>query len=138
MSSYSSSENKYYAIISMSYLFLSCTKKAYNSLSPEAQQMYKTARNAYSKHYAKVREAIRERILRSSLSNQKKTDLLKKIEGSFGQIKGVYFPLSRFGRYLIVVRNKNGDAVSVSRAETMGEANSVRADLIKQYPLFIK
>ncbi len=27
MSSYSSSENKYYAIISMSYLFLSCTKK---------------------------------------------------------------------------------------------------------------
>lgn len=110
--------------------------KAYNSLSPEAQQMYKTARNAYSKHYAKVREAIRERILRSSLSNQKKTDLLKKIEGSFGQIKGVYFPLSRFGRYVIVVRNKNGDAVSVSRAETMGEANSVRADLIKQYPLF--
>ncbi|MFV5453560.1 hypothetical protein, partial [Acinetobacter towneri] len=28
-SSYSSSENKYYAIISMSYLFLSCTKKKY-------------------------------------------------------------------------------------------------------------
>ena len=27
LSSYSSSENKYYAIISMSYLFLSCTKK---------------------------------------------------------------------------------------------------------------
>ncbi len=27
MSPYSSSENKYYAIISMSYLFLSCTKK---------------------------------------------------------------------------------------------------------------
>ncbi|WP_213071183.1 hypothetical protein, partial [Acinetobacter baumannii] len=26
-SSYSSSENKYYAIISMSYLFLSCTKQ---------------------------------------------------------------------------------------------------------------
>ncbi|NWK52149.1 PLxRFG domain-containing protein [Acinetobacter sp. SwsAc5] len=109
---------------------------AYNNLSPEAQAMYKKARNAYSGHYAKVREAIRERILRSSLSNQKKTDLLKKIEGSFGQIKGVYFPLSRFGRYVIVVRNKNGDAVSVSRAETMGEANSVRADLIKQYPLF--
>ena len=31
MSSYSSSENKYYAIISMSCLFLSCTKEKNNS-----------------------------------------------------------------------------------------------------------
>ena len=33
MSSYSSSENKYYAIISMSYLFLSCTKKIRNQFN---------------------------------------------------------------------------------------------------------
>ncbi|WP_162987739.1 ADP-ribosyltransferase-containing protein [Acinetobacter bereziniae] len=62
--------------------------KKYNNLTPEAQVIYKKARNAYSKHYAKVREAVRERILRSALSSERKADLLKKIEGSFGQIKG--------------------------------------------------
>lgn len=109
---------------------------AYNNLSPESQVMYKKARNAYSKHYAKVREAIRERILRSALSSQKKADLLKNIEGSFGQIKGVYFPLARFGEYIIVMRNKNGDVESVSRAETYSEAESVRSELTKKYQQF--
>lgn len=109
---------------------------AYNNLSPEAQAMYKKARNAYSGHYAKVREAIRERILRSALSSQKKADLLQKIEGSFGQIKGVYFPLARFGKYVVVLRNQNGEAEVVSRAETKNEAELVRAELIKKYPQY--
>lgn len=109
---------------------------AYNNLSPEAQAMYKKARNAYSGHYAKVREAIRERILRSALSSQKKADLLKNIEGSFGQIKGVYFPLARFGKYVVVMRNQDGQAEVVSRAETKNEAESVRAELIKKYPQY--
>lgn len=108
--------------------------KAYNALSPEAQVMYKKARNAYSQHYAKVREAVRERILRSALSSERKADLLKKIEGSFGQIKGVYFPLARFGKYIVVSRNQNGDVESISRAETENEANALRAELIKKYP----
>ncbi|WP_227554712.1 MULTISPECIES: PLxRFG domain-containing protein [Acinetobacter] len=110
--------------------------KAYNALSPEARTMYKKARDAYSGHYAKVREAVRERILRSALSSQKKSDLLKNIEGSFGQIKGVYFPLARFGEYIIVMRNKNGDVESVSRAETNNEAESIRSELMKKYPQF--
>lgn len=108
--------------------------KNYNNLTPEAQIMYKKARNAYSKHYAKIREAVRERILRSALSSQRKADLLQKIEGSFGQIKGVYFPLARFGKYVVVVRNQNGDVESISRAETENEANALRAELIKKYP----
>lgn len=110
--------------------------KAYNALSPEAQAMYKKARNAYSGHYAKVREAIRERILRSALSSQKKADLLQKIEGSFGQIKGVYFPLARFGKYVVVMRNQNGQAEVVSRAETYSEAKSIRSELMLKYPQF--
>lgn len=108
--------------------------KAYNNLSPEAQEMYKKARDAYSKHYAKVREAVRERILRSALSSERKADLLKKIEGSFGQIKGVYFPLARFGQYVVVARNQNGDVESISRAETENEAKALREQLIEKYP----
>ncbi|MFW2076590.1 PLxRFG domain-containing protein [Acinetobacter sp. ULE_I010] len=109
---------------------------AYNNLSPEAKAMYKKARNAYSGHYSKVREAIRERILRSALSSQKKADLLKNIEGSFGQIKGVYFPLARFGQYVVVMRNQNGQAEVISRAETNNEAESIRSELMKKYPQY--
>ncbi|OTG70639.1 hypothetical protein B9T38_11875 [Acinetobacter sp. ANC 4218] len=111
----------------------------FNTLSPEAQAMYIKARDAYKKHYANIHQAIKERILRSELSSQKKADLLKKMDDNFfnGYIKGVYFPLARFGEYVIVVRNKNNQVESVSRAETMGEAESVRSELMKKYPLFI-
>ena len=52
-----------------------------------------------------------------------------------GYIKGVYFPLARFGEYVVVVRNQSNQVESVSRAETMGEAESVRSELMKKYPL---
>lgn len=107
----------------------------YNSLSPEAQAMYLKARDAYKKHYAEVHQAIKERILRSELSNQKKADLLKQMDDNFfGSIKGVYFPLARFGKYVVVMRNQNGEVESVSRAETMGEAQALRSELIQKFP----
>ncbi|WP_257233446.1 PLxRFG domain-containing protein [Acinetobacter sp. YH12036] len=107
----------------------------YNSLSPEAQAMYLKARDAYKKHYAKVHQAIKERILRSELSSQKKADLLKQMDDNFfGYVKGVYFPLARFGKYVVVMRNQNGEVESVSRAETMGEAQSLRSELMQKYP----
>lgn len=107
----------------------------YNSLSPEAQAMYLKARDAYKKHYAKVHQAIKERILRSELSSQKKADLLKQMDDNFfGYVKGVYFPLARFGKYVVVMRNQNGDVESVSRAETMGEAQALRSELIQKFP----
>lgn len=109
----------------------------YNSLSPEAQAMYLKARDAYKKHYAKVHQAIKERILRSELSNQKKADLLKQMDDNFfGYVKGVYFPLARFGKYVVVMRNQNGEVESVSRAETMGEAQSLRSELMQKYPQY--
>lgn len=110
-------------------------RDAYKSLSPEAQAMYVKARDAYKKHYAKVHQAIKERILRSELSSQKKADLLKQMDDNFfGYVKGVYFPLARFGKYVVVMRNQNGEVESVSRAETMGEAQSLRSELMQKYP----
>ncbi len=107
----------------------------YNSLSPEAQSMYLKARDAYKKHYAKVHQAIKERILRSELTSQKKADLLKQMDDNFfGYVKGVYFPLARFGKYVVVMRNQNGEVESVSRAETMGEAQRLRSELMQKSP----
>ncbi len=107
----------------------------FNALSPEAQAMYIKARDAYKSHYAKVQSAIKERILRASLSNQKKADLIKQMDDQFfGYVKGVYFPLARFGKYVVVARNNLGQVESVSRAETMGEAQKARAEMMKKYP----
>lgn len=110
-------------------------RNAYDSLSPEAQTMYKQARDTYKKHYAKVQQAIKERILRSELSSQKKADLLKQMDSQFyGYTKGVYFPLARFGKYVVITRDRNGAVESVSRAETMAEAQALRSELMQKYP----
>ncbi|ELW85699.1 MULTISPECIES: PLxRFG domain-containing protein [Acinetobacter] len=107
----------------------------FNALSPDAQAMYIKARDAYKSHYAKVQSAIKERILRASLSSQKKADLIKQMDDQFfGYVKGVYFPLARFGKYVVVARNNLGQVESVSRAETMGEAQKARAEMMKKYP----
>lgn len=111
---------------------------AYNNLTPEAQAMYKNARDAYKKHYTKVHQAIKERIMRAELSSEKKADLLKQMDDNFfnGRIKGVYFPLARFGKYVVLMHNQNGQIESVSRAETMAEAQRLRSELMQKYPHF--
>ncbi|WP_288401745.1 PLxRFG domain-containing protein [uncultured Acinetobacter sp.] len=110
-------------------------RDTYRSLSPEAQSMYEQARDAYRKHYANVQQAIKERILRSELSSQKKADLLKQMDSQFyGYTKGVYFPLARFGKYVVISRDPNGAVESVSRAETMAEAQALRSELMQKYP----
>lgn len=103
----------------------------WNKLSPEAQKMFRTARDMYEEHYAQVRQAIRERIERAEgMSTQKKSEMLTRMDGQFFErIKGVYFPLARFGDYVIVVRDEAGKTASVSRAETKHAADRLREEL---------
>ena len=52
----------------------------------------------------------------------------------FGHIKGVYFPLARFGQYVVVVKDAEGKVANVSRAETMAEADATRRQLVGAFP----
>lgn len=107
----------------------------FNSLSPEAQKMYRDARDAYKKHHRDVLNAIKERIMRASIDNTKKAELMQQMDANFYHgLKGVYFPLSRFGKYVIIVRKSNGEVESVNRAETMKEAEALRKELIGMFP----
>ena len=109
----------------------------YQALSPEAQQMYKDARDSYKKHHLDVRNAIKERIMRASINSAKKADLMRQMDDNFfHSLKGVYFPLSRFGKYVVLVRGPQGVVESVNRAETMSEAEALRTELKKQYPYY--
>lgn len=110
-------------------------KRRFDALSPDAQTIYRRARDAYSAHYAEVKAAIKDRLERSVMSSDARKVLLEKMDNDFFKAtKGVYFPLARFGKYVVVVRGKDGKAVSVNRAESINEAEAVRAEMLKAFP----
>jgi N12 class adenine-specific DNA methylase len=110
-------------------------RSRYNALSDEAKAIYKQARDSYAAHYAAVKDAIRARLERSMISSDRRRALLEKMEEDFFKAKkGVYFPLARFGKYVVLVRDADGKVVSVSRAETINEADTVRTRLLADYP----
>lgn len=107
----------------------------HQALSPAAKDVYARTRDTYSKHMQDVRSAIKERIDRSEIGGQRKAEMLKRMDDEFfGHTKGVYFPLARFGQYVVVVKDANGKTVNVSRAETMGEAHATRQQLQTPFP----
>jgi hypothetical protein len=107
----------------------------YNALSPKAQALYVQARDMYATHYAKVRKAIAERIERSEMSDsQKKQTMARMDDDFFKKTKCVYFPLARFGSYVMVVKDAAGEVVNVSRAETLNEAETTRKQLQQVFP----
>lgn len=116
--------------------FYDALKAGFDALSPEAKKLYVDARENYRAHHANVRAAIRDRIERSELRGPRKAELLKQMDDEFfKQLKGVYFPLARFGDYVVIVRDPDTNrAINVSRAETMNEAQALRESLIKAYP----
>jgi hypothetical protein len=110
-------------------------KDRYAALSDGARRVYQDASAAYTAHYAKVQQAIRQRIARAVLSAPARARLMERMDADFfGKVKGVYFPLARFGKYVVVVRAANGDKISVTRAETMAEAETARATLRTKFP----
>lgn len=111
-------------------------RHGFEQLSPKAKETYRKARDMYVAHNDKVRQAIRERIERSELSPAKRKALLEKMDGEFfKKVKGVYFPLARFGQYVTVVKDSAGNVVSANRSETMNEAEATRKILQSQFPL---
>ena len=110
-------------------------RRDYDALTPDAKQVYADARDTYRRHHEAVRTALRERIERSEIRGPRKAALLKQMDDEFFKaIKGVYFPLARFGDYVVVVRDSNGTAINVSRAETMNEAQALQVTLRRAYP----
>lgn len=107
----------------------------YNALTPGAKDVFARARDTYRQHMRDVRSAIKERIERTEISSERKAAMLKRMDDEFfGHIKGVYFPLARFGQYLVVVKDAEGKVANVSRAETMAEADATRRQLVTAFP----
>lgn len=107
----------------------------HQALTPAAKEVYARARDTYRQHMRDVRAAIKERIERAEMSSERRAALLKRMDDEFfGHIKGVYFPLARFGQYVVVVKDAEGKVANVSRAEGMGEADEMRRQLLAAFP----
>ncbi|MEJ8296125.1 PLxRFG domain-containing protein [Delftia tsuruhatensis] len=110
-------------------------RRRFEALTPEAREVYTKARDTYRQHMRDVRSAIKERIERAGMSSDRKAAMLKRMDDEFfGHIKGVYFPLARFGQYVVVVKDADGKTASVSRAETMAEAEAMRGQMVSAFP----
>lgn len=110
-------------------------ERKFTLLSDEAKTVYRETRDAYKAHHAQVRSAIKERIERSEIKGERKAALLKQMDDEFfAAVKGVYFPLARFGQYVVTVKGPDGKVESVSRAETMAEADALRTNLLSAFP----
>jgi hypothetical protein len=110
----------------------------YEALSPGAKAIFDDAAKTYDQHYAEVRAAVR-----AMPGHPRQADMLQRMDAEFfGKIKGIYFPLARFGDYLVQVNWRGANpnpAMGQAReaihfAETMGQAQALRAELLKQYP----
>lgn len=110
-------------------------KARFDALSPEAKVLYRKARDMYLDHYKAVQQAIKDRVERSEMSEGQKRKMMADLDDKlFKELKGVYFPLARFGQYVIVVKDANGEVVNVTRAETVKEAEQARKELQKAFP----
>jgi hypothetical protein len=109
--------------------------RRFNALPEDAQAIYREARDQYKQHWDAVQTAISERIDRAQMSDNQRRELKERARQQFQKaLKGVYFPLARFGEYIITVKNASGEVAASVQAETQGQAKAEREALLRQYP----
>lgn len=102
---------------------LALLNRRFAKLPDAAQRVYRKARDDYRAHFGQVRDALAERLARSGQD----AEIVRRLKERFdNELGGVYFPLARFGDYLVVVKDADGNSVNVSRAETLSEAEKLR------------
>lgn len=80
------------------------------------------ALNAYKSAMTKARWSMKARMTKMRIA----------FESS--RLEGVYFPLARFGRYFVTVKDVDGSVISFSRREKIYDRDKLAADMRKAYP----
>lgn len=104
----------------------------FDGLGAEAKSVYREARGAYAAHWNKVKAAIRARIERADLGENERRMMMEQFRDQFLQpIQGVYFPLARWGDYVITAKDADGQRVVVF-AESLTEAQAEHARMERE------
>ncbi len=108
-------------------------RAAYKLMPKEGKAMYAKVRDAHAATLQELKAALEGRIDRAMANGQEKAAMLADIRKRFDQYlsNGPYFPLTRFGDFLVVANRDDGERV-VASYESAGEqqaaARALEAD----------
>jgi hypothetical protein len=97
----------------------------YQSLPAEGKAMYAKVRDAHAATLQELRKALEGRIDRALANGKEKAAMMADLTQRFDQYmtNGPYFPLTRFGDFLVVATREDGERV-VASYESAGEQQS--------------
>ena len=88
----------------------------FEKLPKEAKQIYREVRDLYTKRFEQLRDALEDQINATTTGKTKKqvlANLRFEFDKQLGQ--GPYFPLSRFGEHIVIVKKSNSEGVEIDR-----------------------
>jgi hypothetical protein len=94
-------------------------RDVWETLPTEAHGIYTDVRDSYIKMRERVEKGLEARIMASAADGKTKKAMLDELRAKWesGRVKGVYFPLMRYGDYYAAAKDENGEVVSFSRFE---------------------
>ncbi|MFZ5526416.1 MAG: PLxRFG domain-containing protein [Pseudomonadota bacterium] len=106
--------------------------KKYEALPKGAKDAYQEARKLMDKQFADITGALRRLVARVEPDPTARAARLQQINDMVGRTKGPYFPLTRFGDFVLVAKGAASDGRSiVQHFETKSAMERARAELIK-------
>ena len=108
-------------------------RAAWDALPQEAKDLYDATQKFYEDRSKDIHNALKERIMALEIGEKQKRDMLAELQERFDRELGTgpYFPLARFGSYLVVgVKGEGEDQQRVvMNAEYAPEAEAMAAEL---------
>lgn len=105
----------------------------WDALPQEAKDLYDATQKFYEARSKDIHNALKERIMALEIGEKQKRDMLAELQERFDRELGTgpYFPLARFGSYLVIGVKGEGDNAQrvVMNAEYAPEAEAMAAEL---------
>lgn len=99
------------------------------ALDPAAKKLYGEVQKMLEAHWQEVKRLALDNIENSKLPDAKKATMKKRINAELKKTRGPYFPLKRFGKYVVVA--KQGDNREVPTFDSWAEAEQAAEDYRK-------
>ncbi|MBO9492060.1 PLxRFG domain-containing protein [Endozoicomonas sp. G2_1] len=111
--------------------------KDFAALGKKGQDQYIAVRDFYVDLWQEQHEALQQRIDELGLDKRNKAKALTQVDEMFlrASEQGVYFPLARFGDYVVIAKDKDtGKVVARYQYASKKEARAAEAKLRKEQP----
>lgn len=105
-------------------------KDYYNSLTPEAQKLFTTVRDAYARQFDEQVQELINRINRNIADEAVRRQMIEQVHERFKKLSEheVYFPLARFGDHFVLAekKDKEGNVTDYMRLHYEKEADAIQ------------